>query len=89
MSNARIGSQNQVANGDVVRIVGKRQLFIWVLASGGAMISREDVVGATDASPAFGRPAAVVRPPAQGDQPLVGVMGVPRERIRFTAHPDV
>jgi Ca2+-binding EF-hand superfamily protein len=88
LSNAWIGTQNRVTYVTTVEIAEGSEPIYLVLASGGAMIW--DIVGAT------GRIAGVLAHAetvietanAQGDRkPLAGIMGVPRERIRFTAHP--
>ncbi|QOZ26628.1 EF-hand domain-containing protein [Bradyrhizobium sp. CCBAU 51753] len=97
LSNAWIGSEDRMTYVTTVEIApGPAPLYL-ALASGGAMIW--DIVGATERIAgvvAHGErtaekegPVRVVESSAgrpRIGKPLVGVMGVPREKIRFTAH---
>jgi Ca2+-binding EF-hand superfamily protein len=88
LANAWIGTQDRVTYVTTVEIAPGSEPLYLVLASGGAMIW--DIVGATEriAGVLAHAEAVVETANAQGDRkPLVGIMGVPRERIRFTAHP--
>jgi Ca2+-binding EF-hand superfamily protein len=87
LSNAWIGSQDRVTHMTSVEIAPGSEPIYLALASGRAMIW--DIVGATE------RIAGIVahaEETADGStqgvgKPLVGILGVPREKIRFTAHP--
>jgi hypothetical protein len=88
LSNAWIGSQDRVTFVTTVEIAqGKEPLYL-ALASDGAMIW--DIVGATERiAGVLGHAEAVVETAnTKADRrPLVGIMGVGREKIRFTTHP--
>jgi Ca2+-binding EF-hand superfamily protein len=88
LSNAWIGTQDRVTYVTTVEIAPGREPLYLALASEGAMIW--DIVGATERiAGVLGHAETVVgTADTLGDQkPLVGIMGVARERIRFTAHP--
>ncbi|MBR1254888.1 hypothetical protein JQ634_14395 [Bradyrhizobium sp. AUGA SZCCT0240] len=87
LSNAWIGTQNRVTYVTTVEIAQGSEPIYLVLASERAMIW--DIVGAERIAGVVAHAEAVVGTAnANGDRkPLVGIMGVPRERIRFTAHP--
>lgn len=88
LSNAWIGTQDRVTYVTTVEIAPGSEPLYLALASDGAMIW--DIVGATEriASVLAHAEAVVDAAGAQGDRrPLVGLMGIPREKIRFTAHP--
>jgi hypothetical protein len=87
LSNAWIGTQDQVTYVTTVEVApGKEPLYL-ALASDGAMIW--DIVGATEriAGIVAHAEAAIDASAPAGRKPLVGILGVERERIRFTAHP--
>ncbi len=88
LSNAWIGTQDQVTYVTTVEIAQGSEPLYLALASDSAMIW--DIVGATErVAGVLGHAEAVVETAnTQADRkPLVGIMGVGRERIRFTAHP--
>lgn len=82
LSNAWVGTEDRVTYVTTVEIEPGSELLYLALASGVPMIW--DVVGATE------RIAGVL---VHGDatigagKPLVGIVGIPREKVRFTAHP--
>jgi Ca2+-binding EF-hand superfamily protein len=87
LSNAWIGTQDRVTYVTTVEIAPGGEALYLVLASGRAMIW--DIVGATERIVGVVAHAetAVDAGTQGGGKPLVGILGVPRERIRFTAHP--
>jgi hypothetical protein len=87
LSNAWIGTQDQVTYVTTVEIAPGSEPLYLAVASGRAMIW--DIVGATERiAGVVAHAEAAVDNSTQGrGKPLVGVVGVARERIRFTAHP--
>lgn len=88
LSNAWIGTENQVTYVTTVEIAQGSEPLYLALASDGAMIW--DIVGATERiAGVLGHAEAVVEPANKkaDRRPLVGIMGVGREKIRFSAHP--
>jgi Ca2+-binding EF-hand superfamily protein len=102
LSNAWIGTQDRVTYVTTVEVAPGRERLYLALTSGGAMIwdivgateriagivaHAETAVDKASDGRAQQRVAAVnaAGPPRSG-KPLVGVMGVAREMIRFTAH---
>jgi Ca2+-binding EF-hand superfamily protein len=86
LSSAWIGTQDRVTSVTTVEIAPGREPLYLALASDDAMIW--DIGGATEriagiVAHAESAADAAASPP---DKPLVGVIGVPREMIRFTAH---
>ena len=81
LSNAWIGTQDRVTYVTTVEVAPGDEPLYLVLANYGPMIW--DIVGATE------RIAGVLAhaEAAIDQKPLVGIVGVPRERIHFTAHP--
>jgi hypothetical protein len=88
LSNAWIGTQDSVTSVTTVEIAPGREPLYLALASYDAMIW--DIVGATERIAGIVAHAETAANPAgsQRDKPLVGVIGVPREMIRFTAHAE-
>jgi Ca2+-binding EF-hand superfamily protein len=87
LSNAWIGTQDRVTYVTTVEVAPGREPLYLALASGRAMIW--DIVGATEriAGVVAHGEAAADASTQGGGKPLVGILGVARERIRFTAHP--
>jgi len=87
LSNAWIGTQDQVTYVTTVEIAPGPEPLYLALASDRAMIW--DVVGSTEriAGVVAHAEAAVDAATKGRGKPLVGVLGVAREKIRFTAHP--
>lgn len=87
LSNAWIGTQDKVTYVTTVEIAPGPEPLYLALASGGAMVW--DIVGATERiSGVVAHADATVDGNKQGKgKPLVGILGVPREKIHFTAHP--
>jgi Ca2+-binding EF-hand superfamily protein len=87
LSNAWIGTQDQVTYVTTVEVAPGKEPLHLALASAGAMIW--DIVGATEriAGIVAHAEAAVDASTKGGGKPLVGILGVERERIHFTAHP--
>lgn len=86
LSNAWIGTQDQVTYITTIEIAPGSEPLYLALASGRAIIW--DIVGATARIGGVVAHAEAAVDDTQGrKKPLVGVMGVARERIRFTAHP--
>lgn len=84
LSNAWVGAQDKITYVTTVEVAPGSEPLYLALASDGAMIW--DVIGATERVAGVLAHAEGVDP--RGDRrPLVGVMGVQREKIRFTAHP--
>jgi Ca2+-binding EF-hand superfamily protein len=102
LSNAWIGTEDRVTSVTTLEIAPGREPLYLALTSGGAMIwdivgATERIAGivahAETAADKAGdgraqqRVAAVnAAGPQRSGKPLVGVIGVPRETIRFTAH---
>ncbi|WP_128970682.1 EF-hand domain-containing protein [Bradyrhizobium tropiciagri] len=101
LSNAWIGTQDQVTYVTTVEIAPGPEPIYLALASGGAMIW--DIVGATERIAGVAADADVSidksgdarlqrfaavngTAPQRGGKPLVGVIGVPREKVHFTEH---
>lgn len=101
LSNAWVGNQDRPTYVTTVEIAPGPEPIYLALASGSAMIwdivgATERVAGiVADADGAIDK-AGDARPqriaavggggPQRGGKPLVGVMGVPREKVHFTAH---
>jgi hypothetical protein len=86
LSSAWVGTHDSVTSVTTVEIVPGREPLYLVLASYDAMIW--DIVGATERIAGIVAHAEVDADPAglQRDKPFVGVIGVARGLIRFTAH---
>lgn len=88
LSNAWIGTQDSVTSVTTIEIAPGREPLYLALASYDAMIW--DIVGATERIVGIVAHAETAADPAgpQRDKPLVGIIGVPRGLIRFTAHAE-
>ena len=102
LSNAWIGSEDRVTYVTTVEIAPGRDPLYLALTSGTAMLwdivgATERIAGVVAHSEAtldntgdgLGRQVAAANRPAglqPGGKPLVGVIGVPRDKVRFTAH---
>ncbi|MCC8961156.1 hypothetical protein H8A95_02220 [Bradyrhizobium sp. Pear76] len=101
LSNAWVGNQDRVTYVTTVEIAPGPEPIYLALASGGAMIwdivgATERIAGVVaDADATVDKSgdarlqrfaAAGGAGPQRGGKPLVGIMGVPREKVHFTAH---